>query len=112
MFDNGPDFILTVRFQSDPLERLFGQYRQVSGSPFLVGLKDTICSEKSLKIKSSLKEDIDIDDEIKISCPGELEIRKQKTDINSFGVLLDTLMLSLDSRDAFVILQHILQRNN
>ena len=43
-----------------------------------------------------------MDGEIKISCPGELEIRKLKTDINSFGVLLDTLMLSLYSRDVFV----------
>ena len=52
------------------------------GSRFLVGLKDTICSEKILKIKCLLKEDIDIDEEIKISCPGEIEIMKLKTDIN------------------------------
>ena len=30
--------------------------------------------EKILKIKSLLKEDIDIDEEIKISCPGEMKI--------------------------------------
>ena len=82
-FDDGYDFILTARFQSDPLERRFNQYRQMSGGRFLVGLKDTTCSEKNLKIKILLKEEIDIDEEINISCPGEMEIMKLKTDIDS-----------------------------
>ena len=42
LFDDEYDFILTTRFQSDPLERRFGQYRQMSGGRFLVGLKDSI----------------------------------------------------------------------
>ena len=102
LLDDGYDFILTARFQSDPLERRFGQYRQMSGGRFLVGLKDTICSEKILKIKCLLKEDIDIDEEIKISCPGEMEIMKLKTDIDSLGISLDTLMLSPDTREVAV----------
>ena len=99
LFDDGYDFILTVRFQSDPLKRRLGQYRQISGARFLVGLKDTICSENILKIKCLLKEDIDIDEEIKISSTGEIEIMKLKTDIDSLGISLDTLMLSPDSRE-------------
>ena len=51
----------------------------MSGGRFLVSLKDIICSEKILKIKFLLKEDIDIDEEIKISCPREMEIMKLKT---------------------------------
>ena len=47
----------------------------MSGGCFLISLKDTICSEKILKIKSLLKEDTDINEEIKISCPGEMEIK-------------------------------------
>ena len=35
----------------------------------LVGLKDTICSEKKLKIKCLLEEDIDIDEEIRSVLP-------------------------------------------
>ena len=62
----------------------------MNGGRFLVGLKDTICSGKFLKIKFLLKEDIDIDEEIKISCPGEMEIMKLKTDIDSPGTSLDT----------------------
>ena len=74
----------------------------MSEGRFLVGLKDTICSEKILKIKCLLKEDIGIDEEIKISCPGEMEIMKLKTDIDSLGISLDTLMLSPDSREVAV----------
>ena len=68
----------------------------------LVGLKDRICSEKILKIKSLLKEDRDIDEEIKVSCSGEVEIMKLKTDIDSLGISLDILMLSPDSREVAV----------
>ena len=60
-------------FQSDPLEKHFGQCRQMNGSGFAVGLKDAVCSDKILKIKSLLKGDIDIDGGIKISCPGQME---------------------------------------
>ena len=46
LFDDGYNFILTARFQSDPLERHFDQYRQMNGGRFLVGSKDTKYSEK------------------------------------------------------------------
>ena len=91
-----------ICFQRDPLERCLCQYRQKSGDRFLVGLKDTIWSEKIQKIKSLLKEDIDIDEKIKICCPGEMETIKLKTDIDSFGISLDTLMFSPDSREVVV----------
>ena len=55
------DFVLTSRFQGDPLERQFGQYCQMSGGRFLVGLWDETSSEKIIKIKSLLKEDLDLD---------------------------------------------------
>ena len=102
LLDDGYDFILTARFQSDPLESRFEQSRQLSGGHFLVGLKDAKCSKNILKIKCLLEEDIDIDEEIKISCPGEMEIMKLKTHIDSLGISLDTLMLSPDSREVVV----------
>ena len=101
------DFILTARFQSDPLKRRLGQYRQMSGACFLVGLKDTICSENILKIKCLLKEDIDIDEEIKISSTGEIEIMKLKTDIDSLGISLDTLCFRLIVGKLLYILQDL-----
>ena len=96
LFDDGFDLILTACFQSHSLERCFGQYRQISGGRFLVGFKDTICSGKILKIKFLLKEDIDINKEIKSSCPGEMEIMKLKADISFLGISLDKLMLLPD----------------
>ena len=58
LLNEGYRYILTSRFQSDPLERRFGQYRQMSGGRFLVGLKDVTHSEKNMKLKSLLKGDI------------------------------------------------------
>ena len=54
------DFVLTARFQSDPLEKRYGQYRQMSGGRFLVSLREVICSEKILKVKSLLKESCEL----------------------------------------------------
>ena len=34
----GYKYVLTTRFQSDPLERRFSKYRQMSGGRFLVAL--------------------------------------------------------------------------
>ena len=99
LFDDGYDFILTAPLQSDPLERRFSKYRQMSRGRFLVGLKDVICSEKILKIQNLLKEDTDIDVEIKISCPREMRIMKLKTDVDSLEILLDTPMLSPNGRE-------------
>ena len=45
-FGEGYHLVLTSRFQSGPLERRFGQYRQMSGGRILVGLRDVTSSEK------------------------------------------------------------------
>ena len=65
LFQDGYQFVLTARFQSDPLERRFGQYRQMSGGRFLVGLKEIQCSEKILKIQSLVREGFDINESVK-----------------------------------------------
>ena len=56
----GCDFIMTSRFQSDLMERRFGQYRQMSGVKFLVGLREAISTENIIKLKTLLKDDNDI----------------------------------------------------
>ena len=61
------NFVLTARFQSDPIER-FDQYRQMSRGRFLVQLKDVMWSKRILKTKTLVKESIDIiKDKIKIT---------------------------------------------
>ena len=61
LLGEGYDLVLTSRFQSDPLERWFGKYRQISGGRFLVGLQDINSSEIIIKVKSLHKEDLYID---------------------------------------------------
>ena len=55
------EFICTAKFQSDPIERRFSQYRQMSGGRFLVALKEVNSSEKILKIKALLKSNCDLE---------------------------------------------------
>ena len=49
---------MTGRFQSDPIERRFSQYRQMSGGRFLVRLREVMHSERILACRSLIKEDI------------------------------------------------------
>ena len=40
LIDDGYEFVGTTRFQSDPIERHFSQYQQMSGGRFLVSLSE------------------------------------------------------------------------
>ena len=53
------EFVMTSRLQSDPVERRFSQYRQMSGGRFLVSLREVQNSERILACRSLIKEDID-----------------------------------------------------
>ena len=60
LLSEGYNYVLTSRFQSDPLERHFSKYRQMNGGNFLVSVRAVNNSEKILKLRSLIKEDIDI----------------------------------------------------
>ena len=60
LFQEGYTFVLTARFQSDPLERRFSRYRQMNGGRFLVALREVNSSERVLALTSLLKENVDI----------------------------------------------------
>ena len=53
LLSEGYEYVLTSRFQSDPLERRFSQYHQMSGGRFLVGLREVNSSEKNLEDQKS-----------------------------------------------------------
>ena len=74
----------------------------MSEGRFLVGLKDPIRSGKKLQIKSLLKEDMDINEEVNISCSGEMEVMKLNTDIDSLAISLNALTPSPDSTEVVV----------
>ena len=67
LFDEGYKYVMLARLQTDPLERQFGKYRQMSGGRFLVSLREVQDSEKILRIKSLLKADIHSWDE-RVKC--------------------------------------------
>ena len=58
--NEGYKFVLTGRVQTDPLERRFSQYRQMSGGRFLVSLKDVYRSESIIKEKTLLANNIEL----------------------------------------------------
>jgi len=97
--NDGYKFVLTSRFQSDPLERRYGQYRQMSGGRFLVGLKDVSSSEKILKIKSLVKEGFDINDSVKVDQKTDEELEKFKRSVNHIIIDSDRIRLSDETKE-------------
>ena len=98
LLNDGFEFVLTARFQSDPLERRFGQYRQMSGGRLLVSLKDTEVSEKILKIMSLIKEGVDIDASVKEEKP---DLSLEQSLINDplvSDLSIDRLLLDAQTR--------------
>ena len=58
LFEEGYSFIVTAKFQSDPLERRILQYRQMSGRNFLVSLRKVLSSENTLLCCSLLMQKV------------------------------------------------------
>ena len=58
LLSEGYDFLMTSRLQSDPIERRFSQYRQMSGGRFLVSLREVTNSERIIRCRSLVKADI------------------------------------------------------
>ena len=96
LFSDGFKFVLTAGFQSDPFERRFEQDCQMSGERFSVGLKDIISSKKILKIKSLVKEIIDIRDDTKVT-ENEDTIQQELFD-NIMEIGFENVMLSEETR--------------
>ena len=58
LLSEGYDYVVPRRFQSDPLEKRFSRYRQMSGGRFLVSLREVLSSERIISVSSLLKENI------------------------------------------------------
>ena len=61
--NNGYFYVLTGRFQTDPVERRFSRYCQMRGGRFLVGLREVEVNERILIVRSLLKESISFREE-------------------------------------------------
>ena len=95
---NGQEFVLTARFQSDPIERRFGQYRQMSGGRFLISEKDIAISEKILKIKALIKEGVQLDSTVLSTEEDPAQVVKLMEDVEELIGEGNTLQLDDKSR--------------
>ena len=102
------DFVLMARLQSDPLEKRYGQYRQMSGGRFLVSLREVVCSENILKMKSLLKEGCDIN-EAKCNTP-DVEHSLNLIDEKIRNISDDNLTLNQQSREVVVYVAGYISR--
>ena len=69
----------------------------MTGGRFLVGLKYVTSSEKIIKIKSLLKEEIDIDNNVKDTVDNDENIEHLLQDIDFMNCSTDNVALSEDS---------------
>ena len=60
LLSEGYNYVLTARFQTDPLELRFSKYCQMSGGRFLISLREVETSKRILATKSLLKESISV----------------------------------------------------
>lgn len=94
LLGEGYAYVLTSRFQTDPLELRFSKYRQMSGGRFLVGLREVESSERILSIKSLLKESISSYENIYMDQNCEEESNKLKDQIDNMSEEIDTCYLN------------------
>ena len=100
LLSEGYEYVLTSQFQSNPLERRFSQYRQMSGGRFLVGLRKVNSSEKVLKIRSLLKENINFwEEDLQIEVNQSDAVGKLIAEVKERWCDMDDVSLSPDSRE-------------
>ena len=98
LLSEGQQFVMTARFQSDPIEKRFGQYRQMSGGRFLISEKDINISEKILKIKSLVKEGLQLDSNVISTKDDAVQIAKLIEEVEGLVSYAEPLQLNDESR--------------
>ena len=97
LLSEGQQYVLTARFQSDPIERRFGQYRQMSGGRFLISTKDIAISEKILKVKTLVKEGFKLDTRLLLAEDDPVEVAKLMDEVEVLIGQSENLTLSKES---------------
>jgi hypothetical protein len=97
LLSEGQQYVLTARFQTDPIERRFGQYRQMSGGRFLISEKDIVTSEKILKIKTLVKKGLELDSGILSAEEDPVQMAKLMDEIKGLIGQSENLTLNKES---------------
>ena len=99
LLSEGYEYVLTARFQSDPLERRNGQYRQMSGGRFLIPVKDVSRSENILKVKTLVKEGFDLTPSLKMQEDYSNDVENLLADVDRYLDDVDCIQLGEASRE-------------
>ena len=101
----GYSYVLTARFQSDPLERRFSRYRQMSGGRFLIGLRELESSERILSISSLIKEGVDFwKEDVRPSNDQTEAISWLNSKLDEVADEIDTCMLNPDAVEVSAVI--------
>ena len=93
---------MTGRFQTDPLERGFSQYRQMSGGRFFISLKEVLKSESIIQVKTILKNNLEFVDYLP-SIPSEsTDLINRYVTVLSQDEEFEYLTLSNDCKEVIV----------
>lgn len=103
-----PQYLLLGKFQTDPLEKRFGCYRQLSGANYHISLQQLLESEKKIRIKNLLffssKYNFKIED---LTLPSDRDFKDneiEKLDAKLLEVSAANLDFSLPSEIAGLVL--------
>ena len=93
-------YALPARFQSDPLEKRFSQYKEMSGGNFLVCLKEVQDTEKTRICRLLYEEQIDLwgkglSSKVDIT-PQMMDILKKVESVDADDILLDNQIQEVD----------------
>ena len=93
------NYVRTACFQSDPLEKRYGQYRQMSGGRFLISAKDIHRSENIIKIKSLVMEGFDVDNSFKLDTSYKEEIEPFLNEVEKCLGNVENIELDSNTRE-------------
>ena len=100
LLGEGYDYVLTARFQTDPLELRYSKYRQMSGGRFLVCLSEVTHSERILAIDSLLREDINFwEEDLRPALSDKDDLVKIQEEVSRVSSDLLRSQLSDESRE-------------
>lgn len=104
--ENDYEFIQTNKFLSDPIERKFSQYRQMSGGRSVVCLREVINSERALSYRALIKANINFRKKGLTADKGKVEGEKR----NTFDALSKRLLITAREAATSALHQHSPER--
>ena len=112
LLNEGYQYILTARFQTDPLERRFSKTRQMSGGRFLIGLREFNTAQKIISITSLIKESIAFwKEDVRPNVDHAAASRQYNSELDLMKDEIDVCTLNADSMEVAAVIAGFATRN-